>query len=325
MKDDLGSHLTRYERPVPYVDANQNFLRRRGQQMLTIVVGGQGAIGQMLRRELGDQLGRIIDIDPRSSRDAADITSPGIIERDLLTSADTVVLAVHEPIALAAIPYIMQTLSPDALLVETLSVKTQFAKAIADRPPSFEVLGINPMFGPTLDMADRAVAVVPFLARERAAWFSSLLAARGAQVIELSAEAHDKTAAALQVIPHVLILAFARALSTCDIDLTTALKLAPPPASAMVALAARISSGDPQLYSEIQAANPFAAPTRASLEAALAEVTVASTDIQPLGSLLADIIGRFGESFPSLVTAAEHLTREQRPPLAAQYVDEIKY
>jgi 4-amino-4-deoxyprephenate dehydrogenase len=291
---------------------------------LTIIVGGQGAVGQMLRRELGDSLGRIIDIDPRSTCDAADITSPGIIERDLLINANTVVLAVHEPVALAAIPYIMQTLSSDTLLIETLSVKSQFAAAIASERPSFEVLGINPMFGPALDMVDRAVAVVPFFAGARAAWFSSLLAAKGAHVIELTAEKHDRTAAALQVLPHVLVLAFARALATCDIDLKTALELAPPPASAMVALAARVSSGNPQMYSEIQAANPFATPTRESLETALADVTDASVDIQALGSLLSDIIETFGESFPSLLTAAEHLIRDQHPPLATQFADDIK-
>jgi prephenate dehydrogenase len=281
---------------------------------LTVIVGGQGAVGQMLRRELGDQLGGVIDIDPRSGHDAADITAPGIIERDLLASADTVVLAVHEPVALAALPYLTQMMATDALLVETLSVKTQFANSITSERPSFEVIGINPMFGPSLRMAGRAVAVVPFFAGERAAWLTSLMVAKAAQIIELSAEAHDKAAAALQVLPHVLILAFARALASCEIDLETALRLAPPPASAVIALAARIVNGNPQLYSEIQAANPFASSARESLEHAVTEVTTMSTDVHAFDLFLTDMATMFGDSYPDLLKAAERLVCEQRPP-----------
>src|ERR1700683_1664882 len=225
---------------------------------LTVIVCGYGAVGQMLHRELGDALGQVVDLDPRGGRETADITAPGAIERELLAQADTVILAVHESIALAALRSVTGLIAPEALLVETLSVKSRFAKTILRADPPFEVVGINPMFGPSLGMADRAVAVVPVVAGERTTWFTSLIASRGAQITEFSAEGHDRTVAALQVLPHILILTFARAFASCELDFRSTLRLAPPPASAILLLAARMASGNPHMYSEIQAANHFA-------------------------------------------------------------------
>src|SRR5579871_3707604 len=140
---------------------------------LTVIVGGLGAVGQMLRRELADDLDRIVEIDPRSGRASADIKAPGALERDLLEHADTVVLAVHEQVALAALPRLAELLrADDVLLVQTLSVQTRFAAAVEREQPSCEVIGINPMFGPSLTMAGRTVAVVPLRAGQHEARFT---------------------------------------------------------------------------------------------------------------------------------------------------------
>jgi prephenate dehydrogenase len=291
---------------------------------LTAVVGGRGAVGKMLRRELGCVLGQIVDIDPRSGCDTADITAPGAVERDLLESADIVVLAVHESVALAALPSLTRFLAADALLVETLSVKSRFADAVTISPPPFEVVGINPMFGPSLGMADRAVAVVPIIAGDRTTSFISLIAAQGAHITELSVEAHDRTVAALQVLPHLLILAFARAFASCELDLELALRLAPPPASVVLSLAARMAGGNPQVYSEIQAANPFAQLARESLAQAIAEVMDVGTDMDALGQLLTEVMVEFGDSYPDLLRAAEPLICKQRPLVDPEYASNVK-
>ena len=279
---------------------------------LTVVAGGLGAVGRMLHRELGGDLGRIVDIDPRRGIGAGDITALDPVECDLLRNASTVVLAVPGPVALAALPSVTQLLRADALLVETLSVKSRIAEAIAREDLPFEVVGVNPMFGPSLGMAGRAVAVVPYLAGERTSWFTSLIVARGAQIVELSSETHDRTAAALQALPHVLILAFARVLADCELDVESALRIAPPPARAILALAARMAGGNPEVYGEIQAANPFAQAARESLDRAVAEVMEACIDTDALGGLLAAVRFELGDSHSGLLRAAERLVCEQQ-------------
>ncbi len=285
-----------------------------GRRTLTVIVGGLGAVGRMLRRELEQDLGRVVSIDLRDACDAEDVTALGPVGRELLARADLVVLAIPESAALAAMPVLAAQMAAGALLVDTLSVKTRFAGAIAQTAPRFEVASINPMFGPELGMAGRAVTLVELLAGARTEWFASLLHARGARIVRLSAEEHDRAAAMLQALPHVALLAFARALAECELDLDAALCIAPPPASAAVALAARIAAGNPLLYSEIQAANPFAPQARAALARAVEEVGETVTDADALADLARELTLAFGGHSSQLRAAAERLVREQRPP-----------
>lgn len=279
----------------------------------TVIVGGQGAVGRMLHRELKPTLGHILDIDLRSGRDARSCATAGTVEHKLLINAATVVLAVPESVAIGILPLLANTLSDDVLLVETLSVKARFAQLLTAAQARFEAIGINPMFAPSLGMAGRAVAVIPYHTRARAIRFLSLLTVRGAQITELSPAAHDRAVAALQALPHVAILAFARAFAHSQLDIETTLRLAPPPASALLALAARIADGNPEIYYEIQSANRFAPAAHDSLGRAFEEILLASRDESAFAGLLADTAARLGESYPELLTAADRVVREQWP------------
>lgn len=277
---------------------------------LTVIAGGLGAVGKMLRRELRDGLENTVDIDPRQGIETADITRPGPLERERLQQATTVILAVPEPVAVRALDALTPLLRPDALLVETLSVKSRFADAMARSQPPFEVVGINPMFGPSLEMSGRAVAVVPYNAGERAASFTALIADRGAHVTELSPRSHDRAAVVLQALPHLLILAYVHAFAELEVDLGDIAQLAPPPASALQALAARIAGGNAHVYSEIQTANPFAILGRKALADALARVSEASTNPATFESVLEDVGAEFGESQDLFLAAADRLVRQ---------------
>ncbi len=313
-----GGHPERECQPSDRTRARQTGPHTNGRPPLSVIVGGLGAVGRMLRRELQEDLGSVVSIDVRDARDAEDVTALGPVGRELLARADLVVLAIPESAALAAVPVLAAQLAAGALLVDTLSVKTRFAGAVAQAAPHCEVASINPMFGPGLGMAGRAVALVSLRAGPRTEWFASLLRARGARIVQLSALEHDRAAAALQALPHVALLAFARALAECGLDLDAALCMAPPPAIAAAALAARIAGGDPHLYSEIQAANPFAQGAREALARAVEQVGRAVTDADALADLSRELTLAFGEHSTELQDAAERLVREQRPPVAGR-------
>lgn len=273
----------------------------------TVVAGGLGAVGRMLRRELAARLSDVVSIDPRGGVETADITRPGPRERKRLEGADTVILAVPEPVAIEALASLTPLLRPDALLVETLSVKSRFADALAKLQPRFEVVGINPMFGPSLQMGGRAVAVVPYSAGERARRFTDLLAERGAHLAELSPSAHDQATVALQALPHLVTLAYTQVVARLGIDLDELVDLAPPPASALLALAARIASGNPHVYSEIQEANPYAAAGRTSLADELTRLSEACTDPEALQVVLEEVGASLDGLREPLLAAADHI------------------
>lgn len=273
----------------------------------------------MLRRELAGQLSGVVSLDPRLGIETADVTCPGPLWRERLEAADTVILAVPEPVATEALAVLAPMLRPDALLVETLSVKSRFGEALARLRPRFEVLGINPMFGPSLQMRGRAVAVIPYGAGERAGKFTELLSERGARLTELSADAHDQATVALQALPHLVMLAYTQAVRGLGVDLEEIMELAPPPASALLALAARIASGNAHVYSEIQGANPHAAAGRASLADELDRLSEACTDPAALQAVLEEVGASLGGPREPLLAAADHIVSrpisEQRSAL----------
>jgi 4-amino-4-deoxyprephenate dehydrogenase len=264
----------------------------------------------MLRRELANRLGDVVCIDPRQGVDPADVTCPGRLEEERLERAATVVLAVPEPVAVKALNTLAPLLRPDALLVETLSVKSRFAASLAGLRPGFEVVGINPMFGPSLAMCGRAVAVTPYSAGPRAQMFMTLLSEQGAHIVELSPSAHDEATVALQALPHLVMLAYMQAVRKLGLDLREIVELAPPPAMALLALSARIASGNPHVYSEIQKANPYADAGRASLVDELARLTTVCRDPAAMEAVLEDVSRGLDGSRESLLAAADHLVSQ---------------
>lgn len=183
-----------------------------------------------------------------------------------LAQADLVILALPEHVALAALPDIAMTMRENALLVDTLSVKTPFVKAIRDSRHPKEVISINPMFAPSLGFHGQSTAVITIEGGPLAERFLEFIEAWGCRLAFLTAEEHDKLAAMLQTVTHAAILAFGMSLHKLGYDLAAAEPLAPPPHRAMLALVARILGADPEVYWDIQSSNPFAAEARQALE-----------------------------------------------------------
>lgn len=279
----------------------------------TIMVGGLGAVGQMLGRELGAGLGETVDLDIRSEVSPSDILAPTETEKELLARASVVVLAVPEEVAVKALPIVLPHLRSETLLVETLSVKSRFGKELTRNRPPCEVLGINPMFGPSLEIPGRAVGVVPYIPGPHSERFVSMIAAHDALLTELTPETHDQVGAALQALPHVLVLAFSRALAMLELNAPSTLQLTPPPANALLALAARVAGGSPHVYSDIQTSNPFAQSARDALGEAIAEVLEASGDPDAFAALLGKVREDLECGLSGLQSAAENLVQDQRP------------
>ena len=241
-----------------------------------VVVGGSGAVGALLVERLAVAGVPAIHVIDRCSPGAQphvdwiqdDICHPLDQTLQLIESADLVVLATPEAVAIAGLGAFLARMRPGSLLVDTLSVKSRFAQALQGTDTEVELLGINPMFAPSLGFAGRSVVAVPYATGERAEAFLEFIRAQGSDVVSLSAEEHDRACAALQVATHAAVLSFGIALRAANYELAAAARIAPPPHRTMLALLARIVSGDPEVYRDIQVANPFAAGMRVQLAAA---------------------------------------------------------
>jgi 4-amino-4-deoxyprephenate dehydrogenase len=190
--------------------------------------------------------------------------------------ADIVVLALPERVAMAAVPALARHLRPGALLVDTLSVKTDIVAALAAHAAHLEVVSLNPMFAPDLGFDGRAVAAVVVRDGPRARALLDAIGRRGGRVAEVGEDEHDRVAAVTQALTHAAVLAFGLALDELGVAVEDLGAVATPPHLTLLALLARIATGEPETYWQVQAGNPHARRARTALAAGLAAVADAS-------------------------------------------------
>jgi prephenate dehydrogenase len=220
----------------------------------------------LLRRD-----GPVVPVDIRPGGVVGDACAPNRPVRTALAGTDLAVLALPERDALRAVDVVAACLRPGAAIVDTLSVKHRIGPKLADaaRRHRLEALSLNPMFAPDLGFEGWPVAVVDVVPGPVGARLRHLLAAAGARPVTVSARRHDELTAALQATTHAAIVGFGSALRRLDVPLDALLNLAPPPHRLLLALLARICSSSPEVYHNIQTANPNAARARAALTEAL--------------------------------------------------------
>ena len=238
-----------------------------------VVAGGSGAVGAMFVELLSDAGADVcvVDLVRRDGRVPGGVRfRQGDISRvddgvgAELEEADLVVLAVPEQVALAALAPVAHALPRGAVLAETLTVKSRIARE-AESISGLSVVGLNPMFAPSLGLEGRPVAAVVVRGGPGVNALLELIDSRGGRVVSLSAEAHDRLAAAAQALTHAAVLSFGFALDELGVSAAELAAIAPPPHALMLAMLARISSGTPEVYWDVQAGNPFAPRARDAL------------------------------------------------------------
>jgi 4-amino-4-deoxyprephenate dehydrogenase len=273
-----------------------------------VVAGGSGAVGSLFAERLQDAGNDVVIVDlagPGPARRGtrfvrSDVRDPDAELTDLIRAADAVLLSVPEPVALVAIGRLAGALRPDALIADTLSVKTTVVPALRAAAvvagDEAEALSLNPMFAPSLGFAGHPVASVVVRDGRRGRALHDLIEQWGARVVTVTADQHDRVAAAAQVLTHAAVIAFGAALAELDIDIADLDRMAPPPHTALLSLLARIASGAPEVYWDVQAANPHAPAARGALARGVSELTgvVEDGDRAAFGDLLDRLRGVLG-------------------------------
>jgi prephenate dehydrogenase len=235
-----------------------------------VVVGGLGEVGGLVVGLLCVEA-VVTVVDSRGAGRpgvlADDIRTPGPALESALAEADAVVIALPETVALQAIAVVAARMRPGAVLLDTLSVKSQVVPLLEREATRYGLaaLSLNPMFAPALGVSGRPVATVEVVPGPGADRFRNLLLAAGAVPVPVTADRHDRLCAAVQVATHASILAFGDTLRSMRIDPADLLAVAPPPHRTMLALLARLVSGTPEVYRDIQVANPGAPGVRSAL------------------------------------------------------------
>ncbi len=239
----------------------------------SIVLGGQGAVGQLFAELLRTDGGvTLVDLhrgtpQPGTSSIMADARRPSPALIAELGKADIVVIALPEDAGAATVEAVARYMPRGALLIETLSVKSAIAQALASAAQRYdlEALSVNPMFAPDLGFQGQPVVVATVRDGERCRRLETLIDGLGGRLVSLSVQEHDRLTASLQVATHASVIAFGWALQILEADIGVVVAAAPPPHRTLLALLARIVTGTREVYREIQFAHPYARDVRRAL------------------------------------------------------------
>jgi prephenate dehydrogenase len=271
----------------------------------TLVVGGEGAVGSLFcALARANFAGSVVSLDikpnPAERVNGVEYREGNVVSEhaaELVASAEVIVLALPADVALQAVVELSPRLRAQQCLVDTLSVKLQYVTKLQQLQPAHEALSLNPLFAPALGFKDRSVASVVVRRGPLGSKLIDAMKAAGATIVAMSAEDHDRQTAAIQAATHAAVLAFAMTLDTIGYRPSDNPALWAPPHATLLALVARIVSGEPVVYRDIQVANPFADGARAALGSACAELSRFVNTNDP--TVFAELVGRLTDMLGS--------------------------
>lgn len=239
-----------------------------------LIIGGMGSAASVVMnwlRRLGISCTVTDLVPPAAGGFAADVTRPSDRLISAVRGSEIVVLATPHDVSMNCLSKIGPLLAEDAVLVDLLSVKSRYARALAKLRLQCSAVGLNPMYGPGLSPTRPRGLAVQLQLGGRASHLLEGLETAGVSLLHLAtAEDHDRMCAQWQALPHAAVLSFGAALHALQGNANVAARgIAPPPFQALCALLGRMLAMNPETYAEVQDQNQFAAEARARLAEAV--------------------------------------------------------
>jgi prephenate dehydrogenase len=203
------------------------------------------------------------------------------------------------------------------MIAHTCSVQVPVTETLLEIDRPFQILGLNPMFGPSLDPSGRPIAAIVVKGGPFVEHLLSILEEADTEVVRVGAADHDQICSITQSATHAALLSFATTLLSSGISLDVISRLAPPPCVALMALIARIVSGAPEVYWDIQFANPDARRARGLLLEAIAKLSaiVDAGNAAEFERSLADVTAYFSSGLESLADVGQIMLSHLPPSM----------
>ena len=221
--------------------------RAEGAAPSVLVVGGGGQMGRLVGRALGERGARVAVLERDDGQDRAAVVK----------AADLVVLAVPMGAAVEVARELGPWVREDALLCDINSLKGEICEVMGDVCRG-EVLGMHPMFGPTVASLLRQKWVLcPVRPGRWSRWLEGELGKLGLELLQSEPRAHDRMMSAVQVLVHFHTLVMGEALRRAGLGVEESLRFTSPIYRIELAVVGRLFGQDPDLYAEIEMSNPY--------------------------------------------------------------------
>lgn len=304
-------------------DATQSNARKTGPSSL-VVVGAGGGMGRWLCTHLLSRYPwsrvTLLDIDPAVYALGSVFTSAGVetatldsgfrakdaagrpLELDLGRASSAVWLAVPQSRLPTVAGALLPRLSSDSVVFDISSAKLSALATLQGLRSDLPIVGVHPLFGPTVASLDgQEVVVCPAAgAPDAHEWLVRLVSSVGAIAKVTNAEQHDLVMAYVQAATHHALVTFADVLAHSGLSIENDLwEFRTPVFETLLGLAARtISPSQQATTASIQLMNggSLIAPQFESARARL-RAAVDSDQLDELLRYLEDVRGAFGGTF----------------------------
>jgi len=250
-----------------------------------VIVGGRGQMGRRLGGAF-EARGHVV-----TALDRGD----DLASSEALLQAEIVMLAVPMALAAPMAAEVGPLLPKGAVLCDINSLKGEVCAAM-DRAFPGEVLGLHPMFGPSVKSLRRQkVVVCEIRGGPVGTWLQAELGRMGMELIESDPDTHDHMMAVIQVLVHFSTLVMGESLRRTGFSVAESLRFTSPIYRLELAFCGRLFTQDPELYAEIEMANPYGATVRAHFREAseALEAAVQAGDREAFRELFAGVSAYF--------------------------------
>ncbi|MDI6737055.1 MAG: prephenate dehydrogenase/arogenate dehydrogenase family protein [Nanoarchaeota archaeon] len=222
--------------------------------MKIAIIGGKGQMGLMFAEAF--------------KKEGCELTLTGSKNNNLeaVKDADIVIITVPIRQTVKVIEEIAPCMKEDSLLTDFTSVKVKPIEAM--KKAKCGILGGHPLFDSSVGFENQNFILCPIKENKNSEWYRKFLKSLKLNVIEMTADEHDRQMAVIQGLTHISNISLGYALKKIGYDLSKAEKLSSPVYLLRLYTAGRILAQDEKLYSDIEMENPYSKETaRAYLEA----------------------------------------------------------
>ena len=210
------------------------------------IIGGTGKMGRLFTRVFEDA-GYDVVVSGRKT---------AITGADIAKTCDIVIVSVPIRETVRVIEEIAPLLKEGQLLCDFTSLKVKPVEAMVRSKA--DVIGLHPMFGPTVKtIRNQTIIVCPARAdRARVEALVTIFEKQGAVCTVTTPEEHDRTVAVVQGLTHFVTLCVADTVRRLGVDLHKTEQFESPVYQIELSLVGRLLSQDPALYADILQQNP---------------------------------------------------------------------
>ncbi|MGB8219727.1 MAG: prephenate dehydrogenase/arogenate dehydrogenase family protein [Methanoregula sp.] len=235
------------------------------------IIGGTGKMGQLFC-PVFERAGYETLVSGRST---------ALTNEQLAESCDIVIVSVPIRDTVRVIGEIAPVMRDDQLLCDFTSLKV--APVAAMLRSKAQVIGLHPMFGPTVSsIAGQTIVVCPARTTDAALdYLAGIFTREGAVCTLATPEEHDRMMAVVQGLTHFVTICMADTLRRLGTDIGATEAYMSPVYQIELGLVGRLLSQDPALYADILEQNPFVPEVIAACRSAAGDLAEIVTSGDP--------------------------------------------